>query len=126
MSSDAHGRWCPSLTGRRFFGGCGQWLEWQTGRMGFYKEVETLVRAEAGFVPKPCWIAHVLELNGLRPRVAYNRISPNNRKFPCPPDKRPAIESAMRKLGRIPRSKREDTNQPAYRVMQEVIKRSEK
>jgi histidinol-phosphate/aromatic aminotransferase/cobyric acid decarboxylase-like protein len=77
---------------------------------------------------KPCWIAHVLELNGLRPRAASNRISRisrNERKYPCPPDKRPAIESAMRKLDRIPRPKREDTNQTAHRVLQEVIRKSE-
>jgi hypothetical protein len=95
--------------------------------MGFYKDVERLVRLDARFVPKPCWIAHVLELNGCQPRVAYNRISPNERKYPCPPEKRPAIERAFRKLGRIPPlpSRREDTNLTAYRVMQEVIKRSE-
>jgi hypothetical protein len=102
--------------------------EWQTGGMATYKDIQRLVRLQAGFVPETCWIAHVLELNGCPPRVAHNRISPNVRQRPCPPDKRPAIELALRKLGRLPPlpSAREDTNQIAYRVVQEVIRRSER
>jgi len=80
--------------------------------MATYKDIQKLVKVEAGFVPETCWIAHVLELNGFPPRVSHNRISPNARKRPCPPDKRPAIERALRKLGRLPPppSAREDTN----------------
>jgi len=101
---------------------------WQTGGMATYKDVQKLVKVQAGFVPETCWIAHVLELNGFPPRVAHNRISSSTRKRPCPPDKRPAIECALRKLGRLPSisSRHEDTNQIAYRVMQEVIRRHER
>jgi len=35
---------------------------------------------------------------GLTGRVAPNRIDAKNRKHPCPPEKRPVIEEAMRRL----------------------------
>ena len=61
-----------------------------------YKEVQRFVRQEHRFVPKTCWIADVLELNGHRPRLAPNRADPHVRQVPCPIDKRPAIEHALR------------------------------
>lgn len=63
-----------------------------------YKDVQREVRSSAGFVPKTCWIAHVLELLGTKLRSAPNRISPGARKYPCPPSKRPAIMAALYKL----------------------------
>jgi hypothetical protein len=51
-----------------------------------------------GFVPKTCWIAHVFELSGKKPRVAANRIDAGVRKCPCPAEKQPAIIEALRKL----------------------------
>ena len=66
-----------------------------------YQDVQFAVRAVAGFVPKTCWIAHVLELHRVTLRVAPNRITPASRKNPCPPDKIPAISAALYKLGKI-------------------------
>jgi hypothetical protein len=66
--------------------------------MNIYKAVQQKVKEEAGFVPKTCWIAHVLELNGQHPNLAHNRKEPGVRKFPCPPDKRKPIERALREL----------------------------
>lgn len=63
-------------------------------------EIQREVELTFGFVPKTCWIAHVLELLGKRLRVASNRIDPRVRKCPCPTDKRAAISTAVRKLER--------------------------
>ena len=57
------------------------------------------VVATHGFMPKTCWIAHVMADHGLTRRVASNRLDPRKRKHPCPPDKRPAIENALRYFG---------------------------
>jgi hypothetical protein len=69
--------------------------------MATYKPTRLRVKELYGFVPKDCWIAHVLELNGRPPRVAHNRINPNLRKVPCPPDKREPIEHVLREFGKI-------------------------
>lgn len=67
--------------------------------MATYKEIQDYVRRKEGFTVKTCWIAHVKELNGLSPRKAPNRIFEQDRKYPCPPDKRRAIEDALRHFG---------------------------
>ena len=69
--------------------------------MASYAEIGEYVRRTDGRGVKPCWIAHVKELNGLNPRVAANRISPNVRQEPCPDWARPLIERAMRHFGMI-------------------------
>ena len=62
---------------------------------GIAKEVKRI----GGFVPKTCWIAHVKSEVGLTTAVAPNRIDSKRRKYPCPPEKRPSIVDAMRRLG---------------------------
>jgi hypothetical protein len=69
--------------------------------MATYRDIATEVKISAGFVPKTCWIAHVMELLGLKHRRAPNRINLVERKYPCPPEKMPAIISALYKLGRV-------------------------
>ncbi len=64
-----------------------------------YKAIQTEVRTANGFVPKTCWIAHVLEQLGNKPRFAPNRIDTWARKNPCPTEKRGAIIEALHKLG---------------------------
>jgi hypothetical protein len=66
--------------------------------MPTYGAVERQVRNTYGFVPKTCWIAHVFEISGKKPRVARNRIDPRVRKNPCPPEKQPAVIEARRRL----------------------------
>lgn len=63
--------------------------------MASYRQIQDYVRANEGFVPKTCWIAHVMEGYGLATRKAPNRISANWRKYPCPPEKRKAIVAAL-------------------------------
>jgi len=65
-------------------------------QMATYRDVVCAVKQQDGFVPKTCWIAHVLELNGRTPHTAHNRIDPKVRQIPCPPEKRSAIERALR------------------------------
>jgi hypothetical protein len=63
------------------------------------RELQQWVKAEHGFVPKSCWIAHAKELNNI-PRL---RLAPNRRRedrvYPCPSDKLPAITAAFRHFG---------------------------
>jgi hypothetical protein len=61
-----------------------------------YREIQNYVRTHDAFVPKPCWIAHVMSDHGLTSRQAPNRISATERKHPCPEAKRPAIMTALR------------------------------
>jgi hypothetical protein len=95
--------------------------------MATYKDVQRFVKEKSGFVPETCWIAHVLELNCASPRLAPNRIDPRRRENPCPPDRRPAIERALRQLGllplgRLPPQPREDANQATFRVVGKLTK----
>jgi len=66
--------------------------------MNIYKAIQQKVKQQAGFVPKTCWIAHVLELNGQHLRPAHNRKDRSTRRVPCPPDKRKPIERVLREL----------------------------
>lgn len=69
--------------------------------MATYRQIQDDVKEKNGKVVKTCWIAHVKELNGLRPRIALNRHSRAKRKVPCPPGVRPIIEASMRRLGML-------------------------
>jgi hypothetical protein len=66
-----------------------------------YRQVQTRVKEHSGFVPKTCWIAHVLSDHGRTARLAPNRIDTSVRAYPCPPEKRGAIEVALRHFGMI-------------------------
>jgi len=63
--------------------------------MATYKQIQTWVKQNYGFVPETCWIAHVKELSGLPVRRAPNRHS-DEREKPCPPDKVNDIRAAFR------------------------------
>jgi hypothetical protein len=63
-----------------------------------YKEIQQIVKEEHGFIPKSCWIAHILFDHGLTKRQSSNRIDPNIRKYPCPENKRLQIEQVMKRL----------------------------
>ncbi len=68
--------------------------------MATIKEIRAYVKERSGFKPSSCQIAHVKELCGLDVRRAWNRQG-EERLHPCPSEKRPAIEEAMRQLGMI-------------------------
>ena len=64
--------------------------------MATYREVQDRVKSTHGFTPKTCWIADVKAAHGLTRSQAPNRINPNSREQPCPPEKRAAIEAALK------------------------------
>jgi hypothetical protein len=71
------------------------------GLLGLYERIADRVYAQTGRrITHTCWIAHVLADHGLTKRIAHNRKSPD-RRYPCPPDRRPAIVEALRHLGMI-------------------------
>jgi hypothetical protein len=67
--------------------------------MATYRVIQQDIKKRNGRTVKTCWIAHVKELNGLRPRMAPNRRSKTKREVPCPPEVRPLIEASMHRLG---------------------------
>lgn len=70
--------------------------------MATYREIQDWVKRRYGYTVKTCWIAHIKELNGLKPRVAPNRHAQGSRLVPCPARFRPMIEEAMRHFGMLP------------------------
>jgi hypothetical protein len=64
--------------------------------MTTYKQIQDYVKQTYGYVPKTCWIAHMKEIVGLKPKVSPNRHSPTKRVHPCPNDKRKDLEEAFK------------------------------
>jgi hypothetical protein len=62
-----------------------------------YEQIQSEVRRVEGFAVKTCWIADVKEQLGFSMRRAPNRHG-TKRLHPCPPEKRPAIIAAMKRL----------------------------
>ena len=69
--------------------------------MATYKEIQTYVKEKYGFIPKTCWIAHMKEVCGISVKNAPNRISPDKREKPCPPEKMKYIKDAFTHFGMI-------------------------
>ena len=69
--------------------------------MATYADIQNWVKKEHGYTVKTCWIAHVKEQCGLKPRVAGNRYSPDKRVHPCPEDKFESIRSAFEHFGMV-------------------------
>jgi hypothetical protein len=64
--------------------------------MATYPEISKYVGVVFGWKPKTCHIADVKASFGLTTRVAPNRLDPTSRAYPCPIEKRPFIEAALR------------------------------
>src|SRR5215467_11950665 len=60
-----------------------------------YRDIRAWVYSHHGFSPRTGWIAHVKELSGLKVRATHNRRG-SRRVDPCPPERRSAIEEALR------------------------------
>ena len=63
--------------------------------MATYKEIQSYVKDQFGYVPKTCWIAHMKEICGLPVKTAPNRYSVDKREMPCPLDKMDSIKNAF-------------------------------
>ena len=64
-------------------------------------EIQKFVQRHHGFIPKPGWIAHVKEVHGVATLRGAARIRRGRDSEPCPPEKREAIEEALRHFGVI-------------------------
>jgi hypothetical protein len=73
--------------------------------MPTYSEIQKFVQHHHGFVPRTAWIEHVKVVWGLPTRRAANRAGRGRRVVPCPPEKREAIEQALRHFGLTPLAK---------------------
>ena len=62
-------------------------------------EIQKFVQRNHGFIPKPGWIAHVKEVHRVSTLRGANRARRGRAVEPCPPEKREAIEEALRHFG---------------------------
>lgn len=69
--------------------------------MATYKQIQEFVKNTHGYSPKTCWIAHMKELLGLKPRIASNRYFVTSRTNTCPVKKQIDLEEAFRHLNMI-------------------------
>lgn len=72
--------------------------------MATYKDIQEHVRARHGFLPRPTWIAHILNDHGLFHRIAHDGPHPPHRGDPCPLEHRDAIEDALREFDILSRA----------------------
>ena len=68
--------------------------------MATYKQIQTWVKQNHGFVPATCWIADVKSQSGLPMGKAPNRKGAERVK-PCPPEKIEPIRAALSHFGMI-------------------------
>ena len=64
--------------------------------MATHSEIQTFVQRRHGFIPKTRWIAHVKEVHGVPTVGGAKRARRHRAVEPCPPEKREAIEEALR------------------------------
>jgi hypothetical protein len=62
-------------------------------------EIQEFVQQHHGFIPKPGWIAHVKEVHAIPTLRGAKRARRDRAVEPCPPEKREAIEEALRHFG---------------------------
>jgi hypothetical protein len=62
-------------------------------------EIQKFVQQHHGFIPKPGWIAHVKEVHDIPTLRGAKRARRGRDAEPCPPEKREAIEEALRHFG---------------------------
>jgi hypothetical protein len=61
--------------------------------------IQKFVQRHRGFIPKIGWIAHVKEVHGIPTLRGATRARRGRDIEPCPPEKREAIEEALRQFG---------------------------
>jgi hypothetical protein len=64
-------------------------------------EIQKFVQRRHGFIPKTGWIAHVKEVHNIPTLREAKRARRDRAVEPCPPEKREAIEEALRHFGLI-------------------------
>lgn len=64
-------------------------------------EIQKFVQRRHGFIPKTGWIAHVEDVHNIPTLREAKRARRDRAVEPCPPEKREAIEEALRHFGLI-------------------------
>lgn len=64
-------------------------------------EIQKFVQQRHGFIPKTEWIAHVKAVHNIPTLREAKRARQDRAVEPCPPEKREAIEEALRHFGMI-------------------------
>ncbi|HET9426567.1 MAG TPA: hypothetical protein VFO55_14465 [Gemmatimonadaceae bacterium] len=64
-------------------------------------EIQKFVQRRHGFIPKTGWIAHVKDVHNIPTLREAKRARRDRAVEPCPPEKREAIEEALRHFGLI-------------------------
>ena len=64
-------------------------------------EIQKFVQRRHGFIPKTGWIAHVKDVHDIPTLREAKRARRDRAVEPCPPEKREAIEEALRHFGLI-------------------------
>lgn len=64
-------------------------------------EIRKFVQRRHGFIPKAGWIAHVKDVHNIPTLREAKRARRDRAVEPCPPEKREAIEEALRHFGLI-------------------------
>jgi hypothetical protein len=64
-------------------------------------EIQKFVQRRHGFIPKTGWIAHVKDVHNIPTLREAKRARRDRAIEPCPPEKREAIEEALRHFGLI-------------------------
>ena len=78
-----------------------EYLSTMEASVATYREIIDHVRQTDGFVAQTCWIADVKAAHSLTRGASPNRIDPDRKVKPCPPQKRAAIEKALSHFGMI-------------------------
>ncbi|MDN3015787.1 hypothetical protein PH210_06150 [Paenibacillus sp. BSR1-1] len=63
--------------------------------MATYMEIQDYIKLKHGYSVKTCWIAHMKEVCGLKPKKSPNRHSPISRVHPCPLAKQNDVREAF-------------------------------
>lgn len=69
--------------------------------MATYKQIQEYIKQKHGYTVKSCWIAHMKEVCGLKPKISPNRFSPNSRVHPCPQEKQDDLKQAFQHFNMI-------------------------
>lgn len=70
-------------------------------RLATYKQIQEHIKKEYGYSAKSCWIAHMKDICGLKPKMSSRRHSPNSRVHPCPESKQNDIRETFKYFNMI-------------------------
>jgi len=66
-----------------------------------YKQIQDHIKEKYGYTAKTCWIAHMKEISGLKPKMSARRYSHESRVHPCPESKQNDIRETFKYFNMI-------------------------